>query len=153
MQNHWCSFIQAWYLNLRVLGAPRGLNIILSVDRMHSCIVVHGHLRKCWGRGRSLPLSNRYLPTSQPGGLYDNLFKGIADAEAEGNIDKLWAQREACISRIFADYLVSRYTDFNHFCMANCITVVAHHDSQLWGKLSLSSLWVWSREVLWITIV
>lgn len=75
--------------------------------------------------------SIQQTPTREPGGLYDNIFKGLADAEAEGNMVKLWAQREACISRIFADYLVSRYTDFNHFCIAISITVVARHGLQL----------------------
>lgn len=57
------------------------------------------------------------------------------------------------VSAVFADYLLSRYTYFNHFCMANCITVFAHHGLQLGGKHSLSSLCFQSREMIWIAIV
>lgn len=153
-QNYWCNFIQAWCLNVWVLSSPVGLSIILLFCLLIKYMLVLLSMGICTVLGKMQESTSiQQTPTRQPGGSYDNLFKGIADAEAEGNTNKLWAQREACISRIFADYLVSRYTDFNHFCIAICITVVAHHGLQLWGKLSLRSLWVWSRETIWITIV
>lgn len=113
---------------------------LLSVNTMHSCVAAHGHL---WSSGEESGLCPHLTHTTrQPRGLFGNLFKGTAGAEPGGHKDKTRAKREACINSIFADYIASRYDEFNPFSVANCITMAAHRGSQLRDKLSLSSLWV-----------
>lgn len=70
MQNYyWCIFIQVWYLNLRVLDSPSGLNIILLICLLIKCTVVLLSMRICKSAGEEAGVylypTDTYLPASQ----------------------------------------------------------------------------------------
>lgn len=69
MQKHWCNFIQAWCLNLRVLGSPSGLNIILLFWLLIKCTVVLLSMGTSVSAGEKAGVypypTDTYLPDSQ----------------------------------------------------------------------------------------
>lgn len=75
---------------MRVLGSPIGLSIILLFCLLINYTLVLLSMGTCIVLGKMQESTSiLQTPTREPGGLYDNIFKGLTDAEAEGNMVKL----------------------------------------------------------------